>query len=188
MTKSFASFVVCIAMALLTSSCAVRPADAPTSADGRELANLAGCYTDGIDAIGAGKPDAGADKWRQCFTDDVKFTLSFGAFTMTCPGEKCSLPAAMSGLAKRVALAKGTFDRGGYVATSHHLTSLTVDQTSPDSATVRGHLQAWHFRKDGAVVIGLGTWQVQARKTASGWRIVEEQLDSPQRVVVPKAE
>jgi SnoaL-like domain len=188
MKKCYAPFLACLVMAVFTSSCAVRAADVPVSSNGRELANLAGCYADGIDAIGGGKPDAGADRWHRCFADDVKFTLSFGAFTMSCPGENCSLPATMSGLAKRVALAKGTFDRGGYVATSHHLTSLSVDQTSTDTATVRAHLQAWHFRKDGAVVIGLGTWQVQARRTAAGWRIVEEQLDSPQRVVVPKAE
>jgi hypothetical protein len=188
MTKCYARFLACLVVALFTSLGPAWAADTFVPADGRELANIAGCYADGIDAIGAGKPEAGTEKWRQCFTDDVKFTLSFGAFTMTCPGEKCSLPATMSGLAKRVALAKGTFDRGGYVATSHHLTSLTVDQTSIDTATVRAHLQAWHFRKDGTAVIGLGTWQVQARKTAGGWRIVDEELDSPQRVVVPKAE
>ena len=118
----------------------------------------------------------------------MTFTLSFGAFTMTCPGEKCSLPASMSGLAKRTALAKGTFERAGYVATSHHLTSLTIDQSSADAGTVRAHLQAWHQRKDGAFVVGLGTWEVRARKTGAGWRIVEERLESPLRVVVPKGE
>ena len=44
------------------------------------------------------------------------------------------------------------------------------------------------MRRDGAAVIGLGTWQVQAKKTPAGWRIAEEQLESPLRVVVPKAE
>jgi hypothetical protein len=37
-------------------------------------------------------------------------------------------------------------------------------------------------------VIGLGTWQVQASKGADGWRIVDETLESPLRVVVTKAE
>ena len=48
---------------------------------------------------------------------------------------------------------------------------------------MNAHLQAWHVRKDGATVLGLGTWTVDARKTGSGWRIVEETLESPVRVV-----
>jgi hypothetical protein len=165
----------------------------PTAGSGandlRDLTALAACYTDGIDAIGVGKVDTGTQRWRECFAEDLKFSLSFGtAFSMTCPGEKCPFPATMNGLARRVALAKNTFERAGYVATSHHLTSLAVTSTGPDAATVRGHLQAWHMRKDGGAVIGLGTWTVQARRTADGWRIVEETLESPLRVVVPKAD
>jgi hypothetical protein len=153
------------------------------------LNNLAGCYTEGIDAIGNGNTDAGAATWRQCFIEDLRFTLSFGpSFSMTCPGEKCPLPASMSGLARRVAAARATYDRAGYVATSHHLTSLVVEQSGADSARIKAHLQAWHQRRDGTTVLGLGTWQVEARRTAAGWRIAEEQLDSPQRVVVPKTE
>jgi hypothetical protein len=157
--------------------------------DLRDLTGLAACYTDGIDAIGAGKSDAGVERWRQCFSEDLKFSLSFGsAFSMTCPGEKCPFPPAMNGLARRVALAKGTFERAGYVATSHHMTSVSVEPTGPEAAVVKGHLQAWHMRKDGTAVIGLGTWQVQANKLANGWRIVEEKLESPLRVVVTKLE
>jgi hypothetical protein len=37
-------------------------------------------------------------------------------------------------------------------------------------------------------VLGLGTWEVEARRTAAGWRIVDEKLASPLRVVMPKAE
>ena len=55
-------------------------------------------------------------------------------------------------------------------------------------ARVSAHLQAWHVRKDGATVLGLGTWAVDARKTGPGWRIVEETLESPLRVVIPKSE
>ena len=157
--------------------------------DLRELNNLAACYTEGIDAIGAGNVEVGANLWRQCFSDDVGFTLSFGAaFSMTCPGEKCPFPPTMNGLARRVALARGTYERGGYVATSHHLTSLGVEQPTADTARIKAHLQAWHVRKDGATVLGLGTWTVEARKTGAGWRIVEERLESPLRVVMPKAE
>lgn len=155
----------------------------------RELNNLAACYTEGIDAIGAGNVDTGTAIWRQCFSEDVRFTLSFGAaFSMTCPGEKCPFPPAMNGLARRVALARGTYERSGYVATSHHLTSLGVEQPGADVAKIKAHLQAWHVRKDGATVLGLGTWQIEARKTPGGWRIVEERLESPLRVVIPKAE
>jgi len=157
--------------------------------DSIELSNLAACYADGIDMIGNGRSDAGATRWRQCFAEDLKFTLTFGAsFSMTCPGEKCPMPASMGGIDRRVAAARNTYERAGYVATSHHLTSIGVEQSAPDRARVSAHLQAWHVRKDGATVLGLGTWVVDARKTAAGWRIVEETLESPLRVVMPKSE
>lgn len=186
-------FATLAAAAVLAAGCAVS-AGSPGSASGaandlRDITALAACYADGIDAIGAGKVDAGSERWRQCFSDDLRFSMSFGsAFSMTCPGEKCPFPPSMNGLARRVALAKGTFERAGYVATSHHLTSLAVEQASADAAVLKGHLQAWHMRKDGAAVLGLGEWQVQARRTPAGWRIVEENLASPLRVVMPKSE
>jgi hypothetical protein len=43
-------------------------------------------------------------------------------------------------------------------------------------------------RKDSTTVLGLGTWEVQAKLTPAGWRIVDEKLESPIRVVMPKAE
>ena len=98
---------------------------------------------------------------------------------MTCPGDKCPMPASMSGVDRRVAAARSTYDRAGYTGTSHHLTSIGTEQSAPDRARVSAHLQAWHVRKDGATVLGLGTWTVDARKTGSGWRIVEETLESP---------
>jgi hypothetical protein len=129
-----------------------------TEADGLELANLAACYADGIDLIGAGKPEAGADRWRQCFAEDLKFTLSFGpSFSMTCPGDECPMPATMSGVERRVAAAHNIYDRAGYTATSHHLTSIGIEQTAPDQAHLNAHIQAWHVRRDGATVLGLGT-------------------------------
>ena len=168
---------------------AAGPAAAESADDDLQLSNLAACYTEGVDAIGAGKVDAGSAIWKQCFSDDVAFSLSFGpSYSVSCPGDKCPLPASMSGLAKRVAMARGTYERAGYVATSHHVTTLGVARTGSDAARIKGHLQAWHMRKDGATVLGLGTWEVQARKTADGWRIVDEKLDSPLRVVMPKAE
>jgi hypothetical protein len=185
--NAIARLAVCIASALLCACAGMAPATAQN--DLRELTGLAACYADGIDAIGAGKVDAGAQRWRECFSDELKFSLSFGsAFSMTCPGDRCPFPPTMNGLARRVALAKGTYERAGYVATSHHITSVAVEQPAADAAVVKGQLQAWHQRKDGTTVLGLGTWQVQARKTAGGWRIIEEQLDSPLRVVMPKAE
>lgn len=184
-----ATSILLAASATVLVGCTAMATTSDPRNDSRELMNLAACYTEGIDAIGNGRPEAGADRWRQCFGDDFKFSMSFGsAFSMTCPGEKCPFPPAMNPLARRVAMAKGTYDRAGYVATSHHLTSLRVEQPSADSAVVAAHLQAWHVRQDGATVLGLGTWRVQARKTAAGWRIVDEQLESPIRVVMPKAE
>lgn len=95
-------------------------------ADSLALANLAACYADGIDLIGAGKAENGIARRRDCF----------GA----------------------------------------------------DGAQVTAHLQAWHGRKDGGTALGLGTWAVGARKTVAGWRIVEEILESPLRVVIPRAD
>lgn len=70
--------------------------------DSVELSNLASCYADGIDLIGNGKSEAGANRWRQCFAEDLKFTLIFGtSFSMTCPGEKCPMPASISGVDRR---------------------------------------------------------------------------------------
>jgi hypothetical protein len=170
---------------------AFSPQNAASAAesDSVDLSNLASCYADGIDMIGNGKTEAGANRWRQCFAEELKFTLTFGtSFSMTCPGEKCPMPASMSGVDRRVAAARNTYDRAGYTATSHHLTSIGIEQSAPDHARVNAHLQAWHVRKDGATVLGLGTWTVDARKTASGWRIVEETLESPLRVVIPRSE
>jgi hypothetical protein len=166
----------------------VAPVQAQGASDALALANLAHCYVEGVDAIGAGKVDAGAAIWKQCFGNDVAFAMSFGpAYSVACPSEKCPLPATMPGLAKRVAMARATYERAGYIATSHHVTTLGIEQNG-DSARVKGHLQAWHVRKDGATVLGLGTWEVQAKKTGDGWRIVDEKLESPLRVVMPKAE
>ena len=54
--------------------------------DSFDLSNLASCYADGIDMIGNGNSEAAANRWRQCFAEDLKFTLTFGtAFSMTCP-------------------------------------------------------------------------------------------------------
>lgn len=178
--------VLVCAAALTLGPC--RPA-AADDGDSSSLSNLAACYADGIDMIGAGKTEGGVARWRDCFADDLTFTLRFGpTFAMTCPGDKCPIPGTMSGVERRAAAARSTYDRAGYVATSHHLTSLGIRQTASDRAEVTGHLQAWHVRKDGGTVLGLGTWAVEARKIAGGWRIVEETLESPIRVVIPKAE
>jgi hypothetical protein len=98
------------------------------------------------------------------------------------------MPASMTGLARRVGMARGTYERAGYVMTSHHVTTLGIERIDATTARIKGHLQAWHFRKDGTAVLGLGTWEVDARLGAAGWRIVEERLDSPLRVVMPKAD
>jgi len=176
-------------LALVLAGCAApQQGQAAAGDELRQITNLAACYTEGIDALGANKVDAGTAIWTGCFVDDVRFSLSFGAFSVTCPGEKCPMPASMSGLARRVGMARATYERAGYVATSHHVTTLGIERVDATTVRVKGHLQAWHIRKDGAAVLGLGTWEVDARLTPAGWRIVEERLDSPIRVVMPKAE
>jgi hypothetical protein len=173
---------------VLTGCATQQQAQAAAGDDLRQITNLAACYTEGIDALGANRVDAGTAIWSRCFTEDVKFSLTFGAYSVTCPGEKCPMPASMTGLARRVGMARGTYERAGYVATSHHVTTLGVERVDATTARVKGHLQAWHMRKDGVAVLGLGTWEVDALLTPGGWRIVEERLDSPLRVVIPKAE
>ena len=81
------SLGACGVLALLLGGCA-SPPPAPVIGpdDLRQVSNLAACYTEGIDALGAGKVDTGTAIWGRCFTEDVRFTLSFGAFSMTCPG------------------------------------------------------------------------------------------------------
>jgi hypothetical protein len=176
------------AIAALMAGCATQ-LQGPAADDLQQVQNLAACYTEGVDAIGAGKIDGGASIWARCFAEDVTISMSFGpTFSVTCPGEKCPLPATMSGLARRVALARNTYERAGYVATSHHVTTIGVERVDAGAARLKGHLQAWHFRKDGTAVLGLGTWEIDARKTPAGWRIVAERLESPLRVVMPKAE
>jgi outer membrane murein-binding lipoprotein Lpp len=183
------SLAAAAAAVLSLAGCASQQqAQAAATEDLRQIGNLAACYTEGIDALGANKVEAGTAIWSRCFAEDVKFSLSFGAFSVTCPGEKCPMPASMTGLARRVAMARGTYERAGYVMTSHHVTTLGIERVDATTARVKGHLQAWHFRKDGAAVLGLGTWEVDARMTPAGWRIVEERLDSPLRVVMPKAD
>ena len=71
----------------------------------------------------------------------------------------------MTGLQKRVAMARGTYDRAGYTATSHHITTLGIEPVQGDSGRIKGHLQAWHVRRDGATVVGLGTWEVDVTRT-----------------------
>ena len=173
--------------AMVFTGCASQQ-QAAAGEDLRQLTNLAACYSEGIDALGANKVEAGSGIWSRCFAEDVKFTLTFGAYSVTCPGEKCPMPASMTGLAGRIGMARGTYERAGYVATNHHVTTLGIDRIDATNTRIKGHLQAWHVRKDGATVLGLGTWEIDARLTAAGWRIVEERLDSPLRVVMPKAE
>ena len=109
----FTGTIAAAAVCAMLGACAGLPPAPSAANDLRDLSALAACYADGIDAIGAGKADAGTERWRQCFSDDVKFSLSFGtAFSMTCPGEKCPFPPTMNGFARRVALAKGTFGVG----------------------------------------------------------------------------
>jgi hypothetical protein len=180
--------VLVAALAMTLAGCASQQqAQAAAVEDLRQITNLAACYTEGIDALGANRVEAGTAIWGRCFANDVRFSLSFGAFSVTCPGEKCPLPASMAGLARRVAMARSTYERAGYVMTNHHVTTLGIERLDADTVRVKGHLQAWHFRPDGTAVLGLGTWEVDAQRTPAGWRIVEERLDSPLRVVVPKA-
>src|SRR5580765_5886359 len=141
------------AAVLSFAGCATSQQQAAAGEDLRQLGNLAACYTEGIDALGANKVEAGTAIWSRCFAEDVKFTLTFGAFSVTCPGEKCPLPASMTGLARRVAMARSTYERAGYVTTSHHVTSLGIERVDAGTARIKGHLQAWHFRKDGTAVL-----------------------------------
>ena len=138
--------------------------------------NHVSCYPFGLDMIGANNVQAGIDAWKQCFTPDFKFTVSLGFGTPTeCPGEKCTLQGANS-IEKRVALARGIYERAGYVRTNHQLSNSTVTPTGPDSQKVKSYLSAWHMKEDGSIVTGVGVWEVDLTRNGNGWLISTEKL------------
>lgn len=138
--------------------------------------NHVSCYPFGLDMIGRGDTQAGIDSWKQCFTPDYKFSVFLGFGEPTeCPGEKCSVPGATS-IEKRAALARRIYDAAGYVRTSHHLTNETVTVTGPDTQHVKSYISAWHMKKDGGIVTGVGVWEVDLARNGTGWLITTEKL------------
>ena len=79
-----------------------------TEPDSVELSNLAACYADGIDLIGNGKSDAGAARWRQCFAEDLKLTLTFGTTFTNRPAVSLSPDAPASANVTSCALPTST--------------------------------------------------------------------------------
>jgi hypothetical protein len=134
------------------------------------------CYPFGLDQIGRGDKAAGIEEWMKCFAPDFKFSvfLGFGQPTV-CPGEKCELPGANS-IEKRAALARGIYDKAGYVRTSHQLSNQTVSFTGADSVHVKSYLSAWHIKEDGSIVTGVGVWEVDLARAGTGWLITDEKL------------
>ena len=124
----------------------------------------------------ASDAQGGVEVWKQCFAPDYKFTVFLGFGEPTeCPGEKCTLPGANS-IEKRAALARGIYEKAGYVRTSHQLTNPTVTPTGPNSQQVKTYISAWHIKQDGSIVTGVGTWDVDLTRKGDGWLISNEKL------------
>jgi hypothetical protein len=150
---------------------------AQTAADAEAVRNLVTCYPFGIDKIGRGDSDAGIALWKQCFASDYAFSVFIGYGEPTvCPGDKCPFPKEMGTVDMRAAYAKRAFDGGKFVKTSHHLTNMAVSFVDADHAVVNAYIQAWHWRADGTVIVGAGTWDVDVARQDAGWRITHEKL------------
>ena len=155
----------------------------PPREDLRQISNLAACYTEGIDALGASKVDAGTAIWSRCFAEDAKFSLSFGAFSVTCPGERCPMPASMTGLARRVGMARSTYERAGYVATSHHVTDARHRAgRRDDGARSRGTCRPGTSARTAPRCSAWAPGRSDARLTPGRLAHRRERLDSPLRV------
>ena len=138
--------------------------------------NHISCYPFGLDMIGANNVQAGTDAWKQCFAPDFKFTVFLGFGTPTeCPGEKCTLQGATS-IEKRAALARGIYERAGYIRTNHQLSNSTVTPTGADTQHVKSYISAWHIKEDGSIVTGVGVWEVDLTRNGNGWLISTEKL------------
>jgi hypothetical protein len=134
------------------------------------------CYPFGLDQIGRGETAAGIEEWKKCFAPDYKFSVfvGFGQPTV-CPGEKCELPGGTS-IEKRAALARGIYDKAGYVRTSHQLSNQTVSFSGADGVHVKSYISAWHVKDDGSIVTGVGVWEVDLARNGDGWLIANEKL------------
>jgi hypothetical protein len=151
-------------------------ANAQDAMEYEAVRNQVSCYPFGIDKIGQGKVEEGNAIWKTCFTPDFKFKIYLGyGQPIVCPGDKGELPG-MNSIEKRAAFAKAAFDRAKFVKTSHHLTNVAIAFKSPDRASVKAYVQAWHWREDGSGVVAPGEWDVELSKTTDGWRISEENL------------
>lgn len=152
-------------------------ARAQSALDYEAVRNQVTCYPFGIDRIGRGDADAGMAVWKQCFAPDYAFSVFIGYGEPTvCPGDKCPFPKDMSPVEMRAAFAKRAFEGGKFVKTSHHLTNVTVSFAGKKHAIVNAYIQAWHWRADGTVIVGAGTWDVDLARTKAGWRITNEKL------------
>jgi len=171
--------VAVLAGLVLTGLALALPAGAQDTkrlADHLSALNHVSCYPFGLDEIGRGETQAGIELWKKCFAPTYTFSVFIGFGQPTeCPGDKCELPGATS-IDKRAALARGLYDKAGYVRTSHQLTNQTVSFTGADTVHVKCYLSAWHMKTDGSIVTGVGTWDVDLARNGEGWLISNEKL------------
>lgn len=169
---------IVVALAALGAACAgdAGAQDLRRVGDHLAILNHISCYPYGLDRIGRGETAAGIEEWKGCFAPDFRFSVFLGFGQPTeCPGDKCELPGANS-IEKRAALARGIYDKAGYVRTSHQLSNQTVSFTGADAAHVKSYLSAWHMKEDGSIVTGVGVWEVDLARKGEGWLISNEKL------------
>jgi hypothetical protein len=168
--------MVGLALAASALSSAAGAQDVKRLGDHLSALNHVSCYPFGLDEIGRGDSAAGIEIWKKCFAPDYRFSVFLGFGQPTeCPGDKCELTGATS-IEKRAALARGIYEKAGYVRTSHHLANQTVSFTGADNVHVKSYLGAWHMKGDGSIVTGVGTWDVDLARNGEGWLISNEKL------------
>lgn len=135
------------------------------------------CYPQGLDLMSAGDRDAGMALWSQCYDESLVSNLNFGSGPIVCPGKECPLnqfAPDLRGAQMRAMLALSGYERAGFIATHHQLTSIRISFDTPERAQVVGHMQATHFKADAPAVVGFGRWSGTLEKKAVGWRITAE--------------
>ena len=64
-----------------------------------------------------------------------------------------------------------------FLATSHHVSNVTIRLEGPDTATGQAYVYAWHrYREGGAESELWGQYHFAVRRTSAGWKIARLEL------------
>jgi hypothetical protein len=171
-----------------------------------EIEDLMVCYALGTDAIGRatdamgnqplnstmnlGVPAfaEGLEIYRNCFTDDFSFTLTFGGVpALTVPSPSDPLPDADPAL-QWANFVNNAFRGPGYVATQHLMGSIT-STVRGNRGTAQAYLSATHVYGPSSGLTGIylvtGTYSDEVVRERGRWLISKKTLDITSSVDVP---